>query len=292
MAVGSNSGRGHVVKNAKENINRYGLIVWTLLCLISLLVYTFTHTSTLMGRYASPGVGQIAAFGIESSIIGMSIRIGRIMRQLVERPKERALWLSLFWQGGTLLFVLLVTASAQIVEGFEVRHKQPFSVEAVALLDPVLIAVGLLATGVIPALVIALTEIVSGEIRETINGSKAVATPVVALAPIAAPALPNLLPSLQESAADSIPTRDEVADEQPVALEQETVATSPSTQEHSSIKGAVFAYLDSHPTAKIAELLDAFPGVARGSLSGNLSTWKAEQAKKQEMVTSANGRHS
>lgn len=288
MAVGSSSRRGRIVKNAKETVSRYGLIVWTLLCLISLLVYTFTHTSTLMGRYASPGVGQIAAFGIESSIIGMSIRIGRIMRQLVERPKERALWLSLFWQGGTLLFVLLVTASAQIVEGFEVRHRQPFSVEAVALLDPVLIAVGLLATGVIPALVIALTEIVSGEIRETINGSTTVAIPVVASLPIATPALPNLLPSLQESATDSTETRDEVAIAQPVALERGTVAPSPSTQEHGSTKAAVEAYLDEHPSAKIAELLDAFPGKARGTLSGYLSGYKTRQ---EEMVTSGNGRH-
>lgn len=175
--------------------------------------------------------------------------------------------------------------------------------------------------------------------------------------PIATPALPNLLPSLQENATDSIPTRDEVAAEPPVALEQGEVAEptldelllyfgktraelleqlnrrelSGGTHEklyvmlkqhaglpnnitperfavllaelkagesdpakpfdasaYGTIKDAVWAYMDSQPDAKIADLLQAFPGQQRGTLSGNLSKWREKQ---EEMVASANGHH-
>lgn len=291
--------RTDYLKTIAKFLERYGLIIWTILCLVSLLAYTFTHTSTLLGRYASPLTGRIAAFGIEASIIGMSIRIGRIMFQLRSSKSDKALWFSLVWQGGTLLFVLAVTAVAQVVEGFEVRYGQPFTLDAIGLLDPVQALAGILATAVIPALVITLTEIVSGEIREAVSSDSTMAAVEVLQV---GPALPTLLPAITQDAtvakeleivspdaAIDIPTKAKKA--QPVANStptlDELLQERGGAAGYNSTKEAVDAYLDAHPHAKIAELLDAFPGKARGTLSGYLSNW---QKARGVVATNGNGR--
>lgn len=145
---------------------RYGLISWTGICLFTLLVYTFFHTGALLGEYVRPrAVGYIAAFGIEAGIIGMSVRIGQLLRE----GKSAASWLSLIWQGITLLFVLGVSAVANVAEGFAVKYGEDFTMAAVSQLDGVQVVVGLLATALIPVVVLSMSEIVSGEVKEAVQ---------------------------------------------------------------------------------------------------------------------------
>lgn len=114
-----------------------------------------------------------------------------------------------------------------------------------------------------------------------------------------APALPALLPAITqdavvakepsiipEPATVAIPTSATIAP--PVASSTTTLDELLQEQAaRSSTKEAVDAYLDAHPHAKIAELLDAFPGKARGTLSGYLSNW---QKARNAMATNGNGR--
>ncbi len=145
---------------------RYGLISWTALCLVTLLVYTFFHTGALLGEYVRPrAVGYIAAFGIEAGIIGMSVRIGQLLRD----GRGASGWLSLIWQGVTLLFVLGVSAMANVAEGFAVKYGEDFTLAAVNRLDEMQIVVGLLATALIPVVVLSMSEIVSGEVKEAVK---------------------------------------------------------------------------------------------------------------------------
>lgn len=150
-----------------DAIDRYGLILLTLLTLVTLLVYTFVHTGGLLSEYVEPfQVGYVAALGIEAAIITMSIRLGKLLRQLAQNAyRGRETWLSFVWQGLTLLFVLTVSAIANIVEGHKVKHGAELTLTTIQELDALQIVIGLVATGVIPVVVLAMTEIVSGEVK-------------------------------------------------------------------------------------------------------------------------------
>jgi hypothetical protein len=144
---------------------RYGLILWTGLCLLTLLTYTFFHTGALLGEYVRPReVGYIAAFGIEASIIGMAVRIGKLLRS-----EQRRQWLPVLGQGLTLIFVLAVSAVANIAEGFNVKYAMDLTLASIRTLDPVQSLIGLLATGLIPVVVLSMSEIVSGEVKEAVR---------------------------------------------------------------------------------------------------------------------------
>lgn len=114
--------------------------------------------------------------------------------------------------------------------------------------------------------------------KQTANEQASIATSL-------APSLPHLLPSLQESATDSIPTRDEVAQEQPVALEQGTVTTFATQEEE------IHATLDKTGLVDNAILYKLLPHLREGTIRRWRGTWIAKQNREQEMVTSANGRH-
>lgn len=103
--------------------------------------------------------------------------------------------------------------------------------------------------------------------------------------PIATLALPNLLPSLQESATDSTGAREEVAVTQPVALEQEIVTTFVTQEEE------IHATLDKTGLVDNATLYKLLPHLKEGNIRRWRGTWIAKQNREQEMVTSTNGRH-
>lgn len=209
-------------QNTLDAINRFGLILLTLLTLVTLLVYTFVHTGGLLSEYVDPfQVGYVAALGIEAAIITMSIRLGKLLRQLAQDAyRGRETWLSFLWQGLTLLFVLAVSAIANIVEGYKVKHGAELTLTTIQELDALQIVIGLVATGVIPVVVLAMTEIVSGEVKAIMGIGEATlqaieTEPATVEAPVphvqiepanAQPLLPSLTAGLQvdlqEEAAD------------------------------------------------------------------------------------------
>jgi hypothetical protein len=156
--------------NAKE-IELYGLIILSIVTLVALLAYTFVHTGGLLSEYVNPPwIGYVAAFGVEAAIITMSIRIGKLLRQLAQSAYKGAEgWLSLLWQGSTLLFVLAVSAAANVVEGHKVKYGLELTLSTIQNLDGLQLATGLLATGLIPVVVLSMTEIVSGEIKAALQ---------------------------------------------------------------------------------------------------------------------------
>lgn len=193
-----------------DAIGRYGLIALTVTTLFALLTYTFVHTGGLLSEYVEPyQVGYIAAFGIEAAIITMSIRLGKLLRQLAHDGYQgRETWLSFIWQGLTLLFVLAVSAIANIVEGHKVKHGVELTLTTIQNLDGLQILIGLVATGVIPVVVLAMTEIVSGEVKAMMGTGgaplqvadaepDAIEADVQIVAPALQPVMPHLIADLQ-----------------------------------------------------------------------------------------------
>lgn len=199
-----------------DAIGRYGLIALTITTLLALLTYTFVHTGGLLSEYVDPWwVGYVAAFGIEAAIITMSIRLGKLLRQLAHDDyRGRETWLSFIWQGLTLLFVLTVSAIANIVEGHKVKHGVELTLTTIQDLDGLQIAIGLVATGVIPVVVLAMTEIVSGEVKAMMGTveaplqvadveTDAIEADVQIAPPAPQPALPHLIADLQPMKEDA-----------------------------------------------------------------------------------------
>lgn len=170
------------MQNLIEAVRKYGLIGLTVGCLLALLTYTFFHTGALLAEYVAPWqVGYVAAFGIEAAILAMSTRLGTLLR----KKKSVSSALQIAWQGLTLLFVLGVSAVANVAEGFKVKYGTEFTATAIQQLDNVQIVVGLLATALIPVVVLSMSEIISGEIKDamhtpTRDDETPVATPVTA----------------------------------------------------------------------------------------------------------------
>ena len=136
------------------NKNSVQLVVGAI-SLIALLAYTLVHTGSLLARYIEPSfVGYIAAFGIELSVAGLSLRIGEL-----RRSKQKA---------GFFVFVLVavvfVSALANVAEGFATQQEQAMTLANISQLDPIQAIVGLAATGLISLIVLALSEIIGTDI--------------------------------------------------------------------------------------------------------------------------------
>lgn len=126
--------------------------------LAALLVYTFVHTGGLLSGYVQPlAVGYVAAFGIEMSIVSLSLRIGELRRARAD--------------SGFFLFVLvsvvIVSAIANIAEGFETSQGIELTTDTMKRLDIVQATIGLVATGLISLIVLALSEIIGTDVYKT-----------------------------------------------------------------------------------------------------------------------------
>jgi predicted transcriptional regulator len=131
-------------------------IVVGVIALVALLFYTFVHTGGLLSRYVKPGiVGYICAFGIELAIVSLSIRIAELRKGNGQKP-------------GFFIFVLvsvvLVSALANIAEGFNTREGVSLTLDTVGRLDVVQAVIGLAATGLISLIVLALSEIIGNDV--------------------------------------------------------------------------------------------------------------------------------
>ena len=128
--------------------------------LVALLAYTLVHTGGLLARYVNPAfVGYVAAFGIEASIVSLSLRIGEL------RKSKQTATFFIF----VLVSVVIVSAIANIAEGFEAAQGVTLTMETVRQLDIVQAVIGLSATGLISLIVLALSEIVGTDVTTTIK---------------------------------------------------------------------------------------------------------------------------
>lgn len=128
--------------------------------LIALLVYTLAHTGALLSQYVKPGViGYVAAFGIEASIVSLSLRIGEL-----RKGKQSARFFFF-----VLVSVVIVSAVANVAEGFYTMHGAHLTLVTVRQLDLVQAVIGVTATGLISLIVLALSEIVGTDATEAVK---------------------------------------------------------------------------------------------------------------------------
>ena len=132
----------------------------TILSLMALLTYTLVHTGGLLARYVHPEIiGYVAAFGIEAAVVSLSLRIGEL-RRTRQSP-------------GFFLFVLIavvvVSAVANIAEGFTAVQGAALTLATVRSLDPVQAFIGLAATGLVSLIVLALAEILGTDVETAVK---------------------------------------------------------------------------------------------------------------------------
>lgn len=131
------------------------MIAIGVLSIIALLAYTWVHSGNLLARYVNPAfVGFLAAAGIELSIVGLSMRIGDL--------KKSGLDYRFF--AFTLVAVVVVSALANIAEGFMVKYAEPLTINNVGKLDLVEAVILIAATGLISIVTLALSELIGQDV--------------------------------------------------------------------------------------------------------------------------------
>lgn len=134
-----------------------------LLALFGLLSYTFVHTGALLARWVSPwGWGYAAALGVELSVVLMSLRIGAM-----KKIGKRAGWLVF-----VLAVTLIVSAVANIVEGFFSFTGDQLTLNTLNQLDLIQGIVGVFATAFICLVVFALSEVIGIDIDQLAKDTK------------------------------------------------------------------------------------------------------------------------
>lgn len=140
--------------------------------LVTLLVYTLAHTGGLLSGYVTPGiVGYIAAFGIESAVVSLSLRIGDL------RKSQQSTGFFYF----VLVSTVAVSGVANTAEGFYTSEGVKLTLSTVERLDVVQAFIGLTATGLISLIVLALSEIVGTDVNQAIKPIVHTASEVVIL---------------------------------------------------------------------------------------------------------------
>lgn len=128
--------------------------------LVTLLAYTFWHTGGLLSHYINPGwIGFIAAFGIELSVVSLSLRIGELRRS----------GLSVKWFTSVLIAVVTVSTVANVSEGHLTLTGSPLTWQTAQALDLVQAIIGLTSTALISLIVFSQSEIIGDDVNETIK---------------------------------------------------------------------------------------------------------------------------
>lgn len=128
--------------------------------LTALLVYTLVHTGGLLATYVAPWqVGYIAAFGIELAVVSLSLRIGDLKRT----GQDFRFFMFV------LVSVVIVSALANISQGFTVAHKAEMTLQHIRQLDAIQAIIGLTATGLISLIVLALSEIIGVDVNAVVR---------------------------------------------------------------------------------------------------------------------------
>ena len=128
--------------------------------LTALLAYTLVHTGGLLATYVNPWhVGYIAAFGIELAVVSLSLRIGDLKRS----GQDFRFFMFV------LVSVVIVSALANISQGFAVAHKAEMTLANISQLDAIQAIIGLTATGLISLIVLALSEIIGVDVNAVVK---------------------------------------------------------------------------------------------------------------------------
>jgi len=128
--------------------------------LVALLAYTLSHTGALLASYAQwAPFGYVAAFGVEMSIVALSIRIGQL------RKTNQGQGFFFF----VLVAVVTISAMANIAEGYHIRYDQQLTLDTVGSLDWLQAAIGVSATGLISLIVLALAEILGTDVTTAVK---------------------------------------------------------------------------------------------------------------------------
>lgn len=128
--------------------------------LFALLSYNFVHTGGLLSRYVRPAfVGYLAAFGVELIVATTSWRLAMLKRT---RTKNRPL---LF----TLVAALILSAFANISEGYHEQFTEPLRWANIGQIDPIQAIIGLSATALMSVLVFAVSEIIGVDTGEIVR---------------------------------------------------------------------------------------------------------------------------
>lgn len=131
------------------------MIVIGIISIIGLFSYTWIHSGNLLARYIDPPfIGFLAAAGIELSIIGLSMRIGELKKS----------GLNYRYFAFTLIAVVVVSAAANIAEGFYVRYNEALTVANIGRLDLIEAVILLGATGLISLVTLALSELIGQDV--------------------------------------------------------------------------------------------------------------------------------
>lgn len=135
-------------------------IIISIISLLALLAYTLVHTGGLLARYIHPPfVGYVAALGIEAAVVSLSLRIGEL------RKSKQSTGFFFF----VLLAVVIVSAVANIAEGFTAVQAEPLTLQSVKQLDPIQAFIGLAATGLVSLIVLALSEIIGTDVQMVVK---------------------------------------------------------------------------------------------------------------------------
>ncbi|MBK9497234.1 MAG: hypothetical protein IPO08_22495, partial [Xanthomonadales bacterium] len=136
-------------------MSRNGKIIIGLLSLVGVLLYNWTHTGGLLASYVKPEfVGYIAAAGIELAVVGLSLRIDEMRRAQADATFHLV----------TLAAVVIVSALANIAQGYLVKFGTELTSANIGRLDAVQVVVSLAATGLLSLVVFALAEVVGHDI--------------------------------------------------------------------------------------------------------------------------------
>ncbi len=133
------------------------------LSLVALLLYTWKHTGSLLAHYVHPaGIGYVCAFGIELAIVSLSLRIGQERRNGATGAGFLVV----------LVAVLVVSAFANVAEGYATAYGTTLTLRSMAGIDPLQAVIGIAATGLISVIVFALADIIGMDVRKAAQAAE------------------------------------------------------------------------------------------------------------------------
>lgn len=135
-------------------MNKTFKIVMGLVALGAVLLYNFVHTGNILASFIDPSeVGYIAAGGIEAIVIFLSMQISE------RRRDKRSTRLFV----GALVAVVVVSALANVAEGYAVKFGKPLEVVVFGATDFAQLVVWLSSTGLLSLVVFAMAEIIGDD---------------------------------------------------------------------------------------------------------------------------------
>ncbi len=143
-------------KNIDSTVN---VIIFTIgmISMLCLLLYSWKHTGDLFARHIAPmQIGYICALGIELSVVWLSWKLGK-----THTLKSMS--------GVALMMVVVVSAAANLSEGFYVRYETEMTLSSFASIDWIQFGISVMATLLISIIVFALSEVLSGDSKKALS---------------------------------------------------------------------------------------------------------------------------